>query len=622
MSTMGLKRHIGRVSLVLMTLNAIIGTGIFFLPALGAQIAGPASLTSWVIMAVAAFFISLYFAELISLYPKSGGVYEYVKHAFGEFYGFLFGWIAWIVANITIAMLVVGSLVYLFPALPAVQKMLVSVALIIAFNYVSYRGISVSTSMLTFFGLLSVVVLIMIIAPGAAAADTARLLPFAAPLPLILLAAYFVSETFFGWETSAYLAEEIKDARRVLPKYLVLSTVIIAALSLGVVFVALTTADAAEFAAQDAPLAYLASRFYSPEFSSLYAILIFIPLIGTAASWIVSSPRLLYAMARDRVLPQRLGRIDERFATPANAIMFQTIVTIGVTLAAFANYFVILSLLVPLVLIMYSAVMLSVTRLRMTKPHLTRGFSAPFATWGPVALVLFNALLLTIWLTHTDAAYVLLGISAALVFAGIPLYFLIKLAYDLPFIAGFYDHVSFAWDRLFGVWYGATESDKVINRLSISDGHKVLDFGCGSGLTTVRAANKTGRAGLVVGVDVSEKQLASAFAKLQKLEMPNVVLVKETELRFPKNTFDALMMVNVLEHLENPQHHVRKLLTYLKKGGRFSFLSFGASLGVPAPEFLKSKEAIHQLFDGTGVTPHISSEKKKMTEYIYVWGRK
>ena len=109
-----LKRSIGKKALLFITINAILGTGIFFLPAIGAQYAGAASLLSWGAMGVFALFISLYFAELVSMFPKSGGVYEFVKNAFGEFHSFIIGWIAWIVANITIAMLVVGSLIYLF----------------------------------------------------------------------------------------------------------------------------------------------------------------------------------------------------------------------------------------------------------------------------------------------------------------------------------------------------------------------------------------------------------------------------------------------------------------------------------------------------------------------------
>src|SRR3989344_7789458 len=112
---MQLKKSIGKKTLLILTINAILGTGIFFLPAIGAQYSGTSSIFSWAIMSFVAIAISLYFAELISMFPKSGGAYEFVKNAFGKSHGFLFGWISWIVANITIAMLIVGSILYIMP---------------------------------------------------------------------------------------------------------------------------------------------------------------------------------------------------------------------------------------------------------------------------------------------------------------------------------------------------------------------------------------------------------------------------------------------------------------------------------------------------------------------------
>src|SRR3989338_8366032 len=103
---MKLKKGIGYKTLLLLTLNAILGTGIFFLPALGARIAGPASVISWVIMSFIAVMTSTYFAELISMFPRSGGAYEFTKRAYGQAHSFIVGWTSWIVANVTIAMLI------------------------------------------------------------------------------------------------------------------------------------------------------------------------------------------------------------------------------------------------------------------------------------------------------------------------------------------------------------------------------------------------------------------------------------------------------------------------------------------------------------------------------------
>jgi len=93
--------------LLLIVINSIMGTGIYFLPAIGAKYAGPMSIISWVIMSLIAVYISMCFAELVSMFPKAGGVYEYSKQAYGRFTSFLVGWITFIAANVTIAIVFV-----------------------------------------------------------------------------------------------------------------------------------------------------------------------------------------------------------------------------------------------------------------------------------------------------------------------------------------------------------------------------------------------------------------------------------------------------------------------------------------------------------------------------------
>ena len=366
---MKLKQYIGKKTLLVLTLNAILGTGIFFLPAVGAAYSGTSSLISWAIMSLVAVMISLYFAELVSMFPRAGGAYEFVKQSFGRSPAFVFGWLSWIVANITISMLVVGSIKYLLPAAGLAEGMALAVLFIAVFNAVSYRGIDFSTKMLLFFGILTVASIAVLIVPGLSTMQMANFSTILSASPaMILLTVYFISETFFGWETATYMTEEVKNARKVLPKMLVISTVIISAISLLLVFVALGNFSAGEFGAQGAPLAYMAGKFFGGEAGNVFALIIFIPLIGTAASWIVSSPRLLFAMARDRVLVPRLGKVHKKYRTPHNAILFQTAVTIVLTLVAFGDYLFLLAMLVPLVIIMYSLVMLSAIKLRMDRP--------------------------------------------------------------------------------------------------------------------------------------------------------------------------------------------------------------------------------------------------------------
>ncbi len=617
-----LKEHIGKNTLIFLAINAILGTGIFFLPALGAITAGPASIISWIIMSVIAVFMALYFAELISMFPKCGGVYEYTKMAFGEFHSFIFGWIAWIVANITIAMLVIGSILYIFPGQPYIFNIILSSAFIMIFSLVSYRGISVSSKMLLFFGVMTVLTIVALIIPGLSFFDFRNLEPFfVGDYSLIFLATFLIAETFFGWETVAYLSEEVKDAKREVPRVLVLSTVIIAVLSIALVAVSLGSTAWDVFGQQQAPLSFLASIFFGSGAAKIFTAVIFIPIIGTAASWIVSSPRLLYAMSRDNVLVPRFGRLHKKYQTPHNAILFQTLVTIFVTIVALGDFYLVLSLLLPLAVIMYSGVLLSVVKLRISMPDIKRGFNAPFPRAGPIIIVLFNFFLLYTWLVRVQDAVSVFLMGIILIVIGVPLYVLIKLQTDRKFVERFFNKFSFVQDKTFRIWYTDKDVERIINELRLGKKSVVLDFGCGSGTTTAALA-KRASGGMVIAVDVSQKQLDRAVERIKKASKKNVVLIKEYDLKFDENSFDAVAAVGVLEYLRNPGYTIQRLIKFLRPGGRFAFLSFGKSLGIPAPEYLADEKSIRKLFRGLPVSVKIKRQKKKLVEYWFIWGEK
>ena len=134
-----LKRTIGKKTLLILSINSIIGSSIFFVPGIAASYAGSASILAWIAMSVIAIIISTYFAELVSMFPKSGGAYEFVKNAFGKSTAFLFGWMSWIVSSITVSMLVVGSLIYIFPDASASFKILSALFFILLFNFINTR---------------------------------------------------------------------------------------------------------------------------------------------------------------------------------------------------------------------------------------------------------------------------------------------------------------------------------------------------------------------------------------------------------------------------------------------------------------------------------------------------
>jgi len=228
-----LKKTLSFPVLLLIAINAIMGTGIFFLPAIGAREAGTASIIAWLVLSVTAIYVSLCFAELASMFPKAGGVYEYCKQAFGEFPSFIIGWGTLIAGNITIAMLVVGAIRYLNPELPEILKIGASVFFILVFNFIAYKGMDISKAMLVTFAVITLISLSIVIIPGLLNIKMSNFKPLMThSYNEILIAMFLIAETFFGWETITFLSEETKDPRKTIPKALFFGTIIIVFISL------------------------------------------------------------------------------------------------------------------------------------------------------------------------------------------------------------------------------------------------------------------------------------------------------------------------------------------------------------------------------------------------------
>ena len=428
--------------ILVITINSILGTGIFFLPAVGARISGPASIIAWAILSVISIYISMVFAELTSMFPKAGGIYEFCKQAFGRFFSFIIGWMTIIAGNVTIAMLVVGAIQYLVPYTGSLTlgslvissnlvKIMMCILFVVLFNYIAFKGIKTSATMLVAFGIITLGTLLALIIPGALNFSTTNFVPFKVTTwPMIFVTIFFIAETFFGWETATFLAAETKDGARVMPKVLIGATVIIAIISLAFVAISLSAFSWQEFGTMSAPLTALGMKFYGDMGKVVFTLLVYLSIIGSVAGWIVSAPRLLLAMAEDKLLFSQLSDIHEKNKTPHKAILFQTILIIILIFVGFGSYETLLHLLLPLVLIMYSAVILSLLILRKKLPDHKRYFRLPFATFGSIVSIGFIVFLIVMRLVNSEGAFDTLKFVISLVILGIPIYFLIELYHD------------------------------------------------------------------------------------------------------------------------------------------------------------------------------------------------
>ncbi len=613
-----LRQEIGFKATVFLAINSIIGTGLFFLPSIGARYAGPASIISWILIGMVAILMSFVFAELVGMYPKAGGVFEFANHAFKEFSSFMTGWISWLVANVTISMLIVGAIHYIIPTETIVTKIIVAVIMLLFFNLVSYFGMNLSKIILLIFSFLTILIPTVIILFGLPHIEFSNFSPFFVfPFQSIFIAMFFVSETYFGWEAITFLSEEVKNPERVIPKALILATVFVFFLCISLIVVSLGTIDWQIFSQSDTPFTMLSEHIFGS--SVLVKYFIFAAIIGSAAAWIISTPRLLLGMAREGLFLKNCEKIHWKYKTPYIAIIFQTIISFFVILIGLGDYMILLSLLLPFVMILYTIVLITFIKLRLTIT-IDRPFRSPIGAPGATLLALLNIVLLMFWLLSEPTAVHSFLMCLFLIFLGTPIYIIIKLQ-DRNFVEFLFDHIYRIYNMLIHIWYGKLERERVIGGLKIKDNHNILDYGCGAAVTNLLKLSEEVKNGTIVAVDVSKKQLDHCVRKVKKINRKNVILVKEEDemVKFRENTFDGIVSVGIIYYQENPLKLLKEFRKILKNGKRVSVLEFGKTIFFAPPPYLKNKKTVKKLFKDAGFRDIKIDERKKMlTTYYFV----
>lgn len=623
-----LKKVIGFGTLLLIVINSIMGTGIFFLPAVSAGIAGYSAIISWAIMALVAIYISLCFGELCSLFPTSGGVYDFCKQAFSKEFSFLVGWLTLVVGNVTIAMLIVGAIQYLLATNVKWIIILVSIIFLIVFNIFSYRGMKTSVVMLVTFSFITLGTLLSLIIPGLFRLDLSLFSGImGAPMLPVLVSIFFISETFFGWESITFLAGEVKDGRKNVPKALFFGTVIICLISFLFVITAFSSIRLELFSVSSAPLSELGRIFFGDIGATILMLLVYLSILGSVAGWVISSPRLILSLAKDRLFLPQFAAIHPKFFTPYKAIIFQAVVSILIVLIGAGSYHKLLEVLIPLLLLVYSSVMLSLIILRIKMPNAKRYFKAPFGIVGASLVISFFGYLLVMWLLSAKNPLSSLLISLSLFLLGFPLYLLLELYYDPKMIRRTNNFLATLVLLTESISLPVKVRKEMLKLVGTLDGKKVLEFGCSVGTLTLFLARAVGIKGKVYASDISEKDLLIAKKRIDKLGLTNVELVHDIEhsVRVHPNVpkVDVVISVGSLGYIQNLKSVLTHMNERLKVGSKICFLDYDKFFDViPNIEWLSSDARIKHLFRNSGFKVDIVRKRTILWEYIYIYGVK
>lgn len=623
-----LKKTLSYPTILLITINSIMGTGIFFLPAVGAHVAGPASVLSWLIMAILSMGIAFIFAELVGMYPRAGGVYEYTKQAFGPFTSFIVGWMTMIAGNVTIAMLVVGAVQYLSPALPQFIKILISIGFILVFNFMAYRGMQTSAVMLVAFGIVTLATLFALIIPGLFTFHPGNFTPFlVTDMSFIFLTIFFIAETFFGWETATFLAEETKDAEHVMPKAMWVGTLLIGIIVMLVVVTSLGTISWSEFGSSATPLTDLAIFHYGFFGSQAITILVYLSIIGSVAGWIVSAPRLLMSLAEDKLFIPQLAEIHPVHNTPYKSIIFQTILTSILVVIGAGSYTTLLHLLLPIVLLLYSVVILSFIVMRFTKPEQPRPFKVLFGIPVGIVLILFMLSLVISWVVLDQSAIHTLQLAGGFALLGVPLFFLLTFYYNPSAIIQvsensarlnlFFEHISLP----------KKVRKEIVLSLPELKGKRVLDFGAGVGTMTKHLMHHVGDEGHIVATDMSKKNLSILEKRLKSSQHINFTVIhdpRQVNRVHPDVPFvDVVVSVGMISYIQDLRKVLEELNRLLPEGGGVCFVEYIDYFWIlPNAGWLNDEKKLLELFQQTGFRVELVKIQGLFWKYLMIYGQK
>ena len=415
-----LKRQIGLFDAVMLISGDMIGIGIFVTTGVIAEtLPTPGGvLLVWILGGLLALTGALSCAELSASLPHAGGDYVYIREAYGKLMGFLSGWSSFLVTfSGAIAFLAVGFtgfMAFFFPLLGSKEAIfsltipvvpinitigtlfsIIVVLLISGLHCLGVRQGTVTQNILTTLkigALLGIIVLGVFFGKG----DMTHFHPlfdWDKVTNFSVFAAAFIPAIFAysGWNAVIYIAGEVKDAEKNLPRALFWGTVLVIVLYLLINIVYIYGVPVTEMKGALRVSEVATTALFGYQTSAWITGIITVSILGALNVVTMIGPRIYYAMAHDGVFFRRLTRVHPRFGTPINAIVLQALwACLLILTETFGTLFTYVSVIITL----FSALTVgSVIVLRWQRPDLKR----PYKLWGyPIVPILF--ILANLWI--------------------------------------------------------------------------------------------------------------------------------------------------------------------------------------------------------------------------------
>ena len=415
----------------MINVGGIIGSGIFMVPATVALYTTSSSLffMVWILGGIISLFGALSVAELGAAMPRAGGQYVYLNEAYGPVWGYLYGWSAVAVINTaSIAAVGVAFAEYLsfFTLLSSFDIKSIAIASIIILTIINVIDVKSGARFQNWFTFTKIASIIIVILLGLFldGGSTQNLSPFfndqsfsslVGPLGLAMVAVLW---TFDGWIFITYVAGEVKNPGRNIPLSIIYCMIIIVSVYLALNYVLVFALGFDKMIGSELVMSDAASIFLGNQGGAIITIIILISLIGANNGFILTSARINYAMAKNKLFFKQAASIHPKYKSPSNALIIQCVWACILTFTGTFNQLI--TYIIFASWIFYGMSAGAVIILRFKKPELKRPYKTPLYPWIPIIFILFAIFLTinTIMEAPRDA-----GIGTILILAGLPFYY-------------------------------------------------------------------------------------------------------------------------------------------------------------------------------------------------------
>ena len=392
-----LLRSLGLFDATMLVIGCIVGVGIFrTASSIAGQLPSPSLiLLLWLVGGLLSLCGALCYAELAAMFPASGGDYVYIGEVYGRFAGFLFGWTKLFIERTgTIAILGIVFAEYARRLVPYDEavKGWVAAGAIVLLTTVNVAGVRWGTVVQNVFTALKVIALLVLIAVGvqAFAAHNTVSPDWTVPpltLPVIQsagVAFVFVLWTFGGWTEAAYVAEEVHEPTRNIPRAIIGGVALTTVLYLAVNWSYLLFIPIERMAHTPLVASTVMDDAVGRSGALFIAWMIACSAFGALNGYILTGGRILYAIGKDHALFARLGTVDPAFRTPTLALWANA--AIAIVLVFTRTFDQIMTYSTVVISVFFTMAVLGVIVLRSRQPTRAR----PYRTWGyPVTPILF-----------------------------------------------------------------------------------------------------------------------------------------------------------------------------------------------------------------------------------------